>query len=292
MNYRHAYHAGNFADVLKHMLLARVLEHLALKDAPYRLLDSHAGVGIYDLASDEALRTGEWHGGIGRLIGADLPDPLARLLQPLMRAVAAVNGGGDLLLYPGSPAIAAALGRIQDRFVFNERHPEDCAALATLFAADRRVRVTGEDGWTAVRAELPPRERRGLLLVDPPFEEAGEYARLAKAMRDAARRFATGTQMLWYPIKDLDAVGRFHDAVAAGPVPRVLRVEQWIRRLGGDGPLSGAGLLVVNPPWTLADELRTALPALTALLAAGDGAGWRCDWLVPERPAAAERDPG
>lgn len=282
MNYRHAYHAGNFADVVKHAVLARILDHLGAKEAPYRVVDTHAGVGLYDLAADEALKTGEWTGGIGRLRAAAPSPALAAFLAPYLAAVRAVNGGEDLLVYPGSPAIAAALGRRQDRFVFNEMHPLDADALGARFAADRRVRVTAGDGWILPRAALPPPERRGLLVVDPPFEEAGEYDRLLRAMRDAHRRFATGIQLLWYPVKDERAVAAFHAAVAGGPVPKVLRIDHRTRSPGGDGPLAAAGLLVVNPPYRLAEDLGAVLPELAARLAAGPGAAGSVDWLVPE----------
>jgi 23S rRNA (adenine2030-N6)-methyltransferase len=283
MNYRHAYHAGNFADVVKHAVLARILDRLAAKDAGFRVIDTHAGVGLYDLASDEALKTGEAAAGVVRVAGAAMSPALAEFLAPWRRALETVNGGRDLLVYPGSPAVATALGRLQDRFVFNELHPHDADQLEAQFAADRRVRVLREDGWTVVRSQLPPHERRGLLVVDPPFEEAGEFDRLARALRDAHRRFATGVQLLWYPLKDMRAVAAFHAEVAAGEVPKVLRIDHWIRSPGGDGPLAGAGMLVVNPPWRLAEDAAAVLPELSTLLAAGPGAGCRVDWLVPER---------
>ncbi|WP_181706757.1 23S rRNA (adenine(2030)-N(6))-methyltransferase RlmJ [Chthonobacter rhizosphaerae] len=282
MNYRHAFHAGNFADVLKHAVLARVLVHLSKKDAAFRVIDTHAGVGLYDLASDEALRTGEWRGGIGRVMRASLGPALADFLEPLRTVLRAVNGGDDLLVYPGSPTVAATLGRRQDRFVFNELHPQDADELAARFAADRRVKVTRQDGYTAARSLLPPHERRGLTVIDPPFEEAGEFDRMLQALKDADRRFATGTIIAWYPLKHLDAVQRFHADVAESGLTKVLRLDQWVRRPGGIGPLAGAGLLVVNPPWTLKAEAEAALPDLTERLADGPGAGFRADWLVPE----------
>lgn len=284
MNYRHAFHAGNFADVLKHAVLARILTHLARKDAAFRVIDTHAGVGLYDLASDEALRTGEWRGGIGRLLAPTGDAALDAFLEPYRDALRRVNGGPDILVYPGSPAIATALGRVQDRFVFNDLHPVDHDQLAAQFAADRRVRVTSEDGYIVVRSQLPPYERRGLTVIDPPFEEPGEFDRLLRAFEDADRRFRTGTVLAWYPIKDPAEVARFHEAVRVSGITRVLRLEQWIRPLGTPGPLPGAGMLVINPPWTLLDEAAAALPALTARLADGPGAGFRADWLVPEAP--------
>ncbi len=282
MNYRHAYHAGNFADVVKHAVLARILVHLAQKDAAFRVVDTHAGVGLYDLASDEALKTGEWQGGIGRLRGAALSPELAAFLEPYLGAVRAVNGGDDLLVYPGSPLIATTLGRLQDRFVFGELHPLDADELGARFAGDRRVEIAVGDGFVLPRSKLPPIERRGLLVVDPPFEVAGEFGRLARAMADAHRRFATGTQLIWYPLKDEAAVAAFHAEVADGPIRRVLRIAHRTRLSDPTGPLTAAGMLVVNPPWRLAEDLQAVMPDLADRLSTGPGAAGTVDWLVPE----------
>lgn len=283
MNYRHAFHAGNFADVLKHAVLARILAHLSRKEAPWRLLDTHAGTGLYDLASDEALRTGEWQGGIGRLVSAIRLDPaLATFLAPYLAAVEAVNGGGALLVYPGSPMIAAALARPQDRIVLCELHPADGAEAGIRFGSDRRIRVLREDGWIAVRSQLPPPERRGLVLVDPPFEEPGEFDRLGRAFSDAAKRFSTGIVIGWYPIKSVAAVDTFHAVLAASGLTKLLRIELWTRTPGGEGPLAGTGLIVMNPPFRLYEDCRDALAPLCERLADGPGAGHRIDWLVPE----------
>jgi 23S rRNA (adenine2030-N6)-methyltransferase len=286
MNYRHAFHAGNFADVLKHAVLAQILDHLNAKPAPYRVVDSHAGIGSYDLSADAATRTGEWRNGIARVLGATLEPELQAFLAPYLAVVERANTPGSLQAYPGSPMIVAEMLRAGDRLFANELHPEDGAELAALFARDRRVKVTGEDGYSSLRSLLPPPERRGLAVIDPPFEALDEFARLAGAVADAHRRFATGIVVAWYPMKDLGAVARFHAAVEAAGVERVLRVESWVRTPGGTGPLAGAGLLVVNPPWRLADMAGAAMPALAARLSDGNGAGGRVDWLVPERTKA------
>ncbi|WP_237153688.1 23S rRNA (adenine(2030)-N(6))-methyltransferase RlmJ [Oryzibacter oryziterrae] len=282
MNYRHAYHAGNFADVLKHAVLARILAYLCKKDAAFRVIDTHSGIGLYDLASDEALKTGEWRNGVGRILESDLSEPLRAYLGPWMGAIRAANGDDNLLVYPGSPMIATTLGRLQDRFLFNELHPEDAQQLDALYSADRRVQISRENGYVTVRAQLPPRERRGVVVIDPPFEEAGEFQRMLRAMQDASRRFATGIQLLWYPIKDQDAVDAFLSEAADTGATRLLCIEQWIREPGGDGPLAGAGMLVVNPPYMLAEETRAIMPELIELLADGPGAGGRVTWLVEE----------
>jgi 23S rRNA (adenine2030-N6)-methyltransferase len=282
MNYRHAFHAGNFADVLKHAVLAHILTYLNRKEAPWRFLDTHAGTGLYDLASDESLRTGEWRGGIGRILaGPPLAPPLADFLAPWLAAIRAANGGPDLLVYPGSPMIAASIARPQDRLVLAELHPLDSRELAARFAHDRRVTVAQEDGWIAVRSRLPPPERRGLVLIDPPFEEAGEFDRIARAFADARRRFATGIVAAWYPMKDIASVRALHARLVSDGHPDLVAIDQWIRPPGGDGPLAGAGLVVANPPWQLAEACEAALPALTDRLADGRGAGWSVTRLTP-----------
>jgi len=273
MNYRHAFHAGNFADVMKHIVLARIIEHLKAKPAAFRVLDLHAGVGLYDLGADAAERTGEWRDGVGRLYrdGTCAPDPLPApaeaLLAPWRKAFAAVNDGVRLRHYPGSPEIARRLSREGDRLLFNELHPEDHAALAARFARETRARVTAMDAWVAARAGLPPPERRGLVLADPPYEAAREVDRALAGLADAHRRFATGIFGLWYPVKaqaDANALARRAAALA---LPKMLRVELTVRRADRGERLNGSGLVLVNPPWKLPDELAVLMPALAERLA-------------------------
>ena len=278
MNYRHAYHAGNFADVLKHAVLSRVIVHMAKKDAAFRVIDTHAGIGMYDLASEAAEKTGEWKGGIGRLLGPGaepLPEAVARLLAPYLDAVQACDPDGHLRRYPGSPCLALALMRSQDRLVANELHPEDAATLGRSLAGDPRAKVLGLDGWLALKAQLPPKERRGVILVDPPFEEAGELERLVQGMRNAMRRFAGGVYVLWYPIKDPRPIARFHEAMAAVAPPESLAIDVFIRAPAAIDRLNGSGLVVLNPPYTLEADLAVLLPTLVERLA--DGAGARAD---------------
>jgi len=272
MNYRHAYHAGNFADVLKHAVLALVIEHLKLKPAPFRVIDTHAGIGVYDLASEPALKTGEWRAGIGRVIDAELPAEAAGILAPYLAVVREVNGEGPLTRYPGSPLIARRLMRASDRLVVNELHPEDHAELEKLFARDAETKVLELDGWTALKSLLPPRERRGVVLVDPAFEEEGELDRLVEGLQEAARRFATGTFLLWYPIKDPKGVAAFRRKIAALRLPKALAVELMIRGAEDVERFNGAGLIVVNPPYTLEAKLKALMPLLARLLQQGEGA--------------------
>lgn len=257
MNYRHAFHAGNFADVFKHAVLVRVLLHLRGKEAAFRAIDTHAGIGRYDLASDAAERTGEWVEGIGRLWGRDLPEPLAAFLDPYLDTVARLNPDGRLRFYPGSPEIARLMTRPADGLTLCELHPDDAAALAALYARERRVKVIARDGWLAPKAFLPPKERRGLVLVDPPFEQRGDYDRLAQALADGHRRFATGVYVLWYPVKDAAEVKRFRRMIADLAIPKCLVIEATWRVVDG-ARLSGGGLVTVNAPYTLAPACRAA----------------------------------
>jgi 23S rRNA (adenine2030-N6)-methyltransferase len=286
MNYRHAFHAGNFADVLKHATLARILVHLADKAAPFRVIDTHAGAGLYDLASDAAARTGEWRDGIGRLIDARLPDDIRALLAPYLAAVAAANGGGALRRYPGSPLIALSLMRPQDRLVACELEPGAAAALAANLRHDARARAVAIDGWVALNAYVPPNERRGVVLIDPPYEDKEEFGRLAAALAAAQRKWATGVFLLWYPIKDRVGPDRLaaalRRAATAKSSQKVLRAELEWPPAGAPGRLAGAGLIVVNPPWRLAKELERLLPALRAALGPLAGSRAKVDWLARE----------
>jgi 23S rRNA (adenine2030-N6)-methyltransferase len=278
MNYRHAYHAGNFADVLKHVVLSMALAHLKKKDAPFRVIDTHAGIGLYDLEGEEAVKTGEWRGGIGRLLGPDvvaLPAAAAGLMKPYLDAVRALNSDGVLRRYPGSPSLALALMRTDDRLVANELHPEDAATLRRTLARDRRAKVLELDGWLALKAQLPPKERRGVVLVDPPFEEPGELDRIVDGLDNARRRFSGGIYLLWYPIKDPRPVARFHDALAKIAPPESLAIELLIRAAIDPDRLNGCGIVVLNPPFTLEADLAVLLPVLAERLSDGAGATGR-----------------
>ncbi|WP_029002938.1 23S rRNA (adenine(2030)-N(6))-methyltransferase RlmJ [Azorhizobium doebereinerae] len=280
MNYRHAFHAGNPADVMKHAALARVLTYFAKKDNAYRVVDTHAGAGLYDLAGTSAMKTGEADEGIERVLAADLPAPAAELLAPYLDAVRALRREAGARRYPGSPALALALGRPQDRFLFCELHGEERQKLEKAVGGDPRAKVLFQDGWHAVGAHLPPRERRGLLLIDPPFEEPGEFGRLVTALKAAHERFATGTVMLWYPIKDLMAVDAFRRDVARLGLPKMLKVEIDFSEVRSLTQLSGSGLIILNPPFTLADEMRTILTAITPLMARDGKGRVRVSWLT------------
>ncbi len=259
MNYRHAFHAGNFADCVKHALLVWLLRAMARKDKPFMVLDTHAGIGAYDLEAAEAQRTGEAFGGIFRLL--DAGD------AALADYLGAVRGLG---LYPGSPAIAQALLRPGDRLVCCELHPEDFAVLRRRFARADNVAVHLRDGYEAMMALLPPPERRGLVLVDPPYEAPDEFARLVAALRAAHARFATGVFVAWYPIKHRAPVRAFHTAMQASGIRDVVAVEFLLREPLDAARLNGCGLLVVNPPWQFEDDARAILDALLGHLGTGE----------------------
>lgn len=268
MNYRHAFHAGNFADVLKHLVLCELLRLLTSKDKKLFVLDTHAGAGGYDLGGRMAARTGEAAAGIARLVAAPragIPGAVGRYLA----AVAAYDRkfgppGGPLRRYPGSPRLIRAGLRAADRFVACELHPQDALMLKREFAGDKSVEVRQEDGYHALKATLPPPERRALVLVDPPFEATDEFDHLLRAVRHGLRRFATGCYAIWYPIKDAAAVDGFVGAFAD---LKTLRVELSVH-LEGDR-LAACGVLVINPPWKLEEAMREALPWVAAQLGAG-----------------------
>ena len=281
MNYRHAFHAGGFADVHKHSILVLVLLHLRRKPAAFRVIDTHAGAGRYDLHAPEPSRSGEWRDGIARLWQRREPGPAHALLAPYLEAVAGLNPGGELRSYPGSPLIAASLMRAQDRLIACEIEPGVAARLATALRGDRRAKALTIDGWTAAAAYVPPKERRGLLLIDPPFEEAADFGRLPDALAPAHGKWPTGTYLLWYPIKDRDGPDALARRLKRLNVPNILRSELDIGAPRAAGGLAGSGLIVVNPPFTLERDLRLLMPALCASLSPAAAA--RTDRLVPER---------
>jgi 23S rRNA (adenine2030-N6)-methyltransferase len=280
MNYRHAFHAGNFADVHKHAVLARILVHLRAKPAAFRVIDTHAGAGRYDLSGPEPSRSGEWRDGINRLVTNPIEARAQALLAPYLDAVAALNPSGRLSTYPGSPLLARMLMGPQDRLIACELEPHAAAALAATLRGDRQAKAVAIDGWMALSAYVPPKERRGLVLIDPPFEDTGEFARLPGAIAAAHRKWPTGIYMLWYPLKERRAPDALAKRLRALGLPRLLRAELTIGPLDPTAPLAGSGLIVVNPPFPLEAELRMILPVLASTLSAQGQC--RIDWLAKE----------
>jgi len=280
VNYRHAYHAGNFAEVVKHATLARVVAHLKEKPAAFRILDTHAGAGLTDLAGPEASRTGEWRDGIGRLRAAALDGGVRALLAPYLDAIDACNPGGELVAYPGSPVLVRSWLRSHDRLLACELEPGAASALARRMRGDARVKVVTIDGWTALSAYLPPTERRGAVLIDPPFEQPGEFSHLAEGLAVAHRKWATGTYLGWYPIKDRRDSDAFCRRLARTGIPKILRAELTLGPVRAATRLAGTGLVVINPPWTLEADLGVLLPALAQVLSRERPGTFRVDWLT------------
>lgn len=270
--YRHQFHAGNFADVFKHALLARLLLALAKKDKPFCYLDTHAGVGRYDLKHRWAQKNREFEQGIGRLWSRrDAP----ALLEPYLAAVRAENPDGALSVYPGSPLIAQRLLRTGDRMVLCELSERDRASLRACLARERRSGVHHIDGFQAIKAQLPPRERRGLVLMDPSFDRKGEFQRVEDALREVHRRFATGVCAFWYPLMQPAAMRAFERALREAGVPRILQLELWVHPADWTASLRGCGMLVVNPPYGFEGEARQMLPWLVEVLGAPGAGGHR-----------------
>jgi len=282
MNYRHAYHAGGFADVVKHAVLCRVLVHLREKPAAFRVIDTHAGAGRYDLGGPEAGKTQEWRDGIDRLWRAELSPSINALLAPYLDAVAALNPDGQLAAYPGSPALTQAMLRPHDRLIACELEPQAATALENQLRGDKRAKAVAIDGWTALGAFVPPKERRGLVLIDPPFEQPDEFARLAREFAAAHRKWPTGAYLLWYPIKDAAEVAAFTRGLTRLGIAKMLRVELIVATAADAAGLRGSGLIAINPPWKLYDELKILLPALAHALSRSATPKLTLEWLSGE----------
>jgi len=280
MNYRHGYHAGNFADVVKHVVLARVLTYMKQKPRPFRVIDTHAGAGRYDLTGAEAGKTGEWQDGIGRIFDAELPLPVVDLIAPYLDAVRGANESGTLQIYPGSSLIARRIMRPDDVLVANELNPSEFERLKRELGRAKNTIVLNIDAWHAVKSLLPPKERRAVVLIDPPFEEKSEFSDLAVGVSEAMTRFQDGVYLIWYPLKDIPSADRFvADATARSGLDFLdvrLAVCAPFPGLG----LTATGLLVLNPPYLLRRELEIMLPVLRDCLAEGDGSTFQLAGVV------------
>lgn len=277
LSYRHAFHAGAAADVLKHAVWAFVLRYMTRKAAPIYALDTHAGAGLYELASPMALKTGEHRRGIDRLRG--LPAPWPDLLEPWREVLAAVRAMHGPTSYPGSPEVARQLLRPGDRLELAELHPTDYRLLAAPCGGGPRRRVTRSDGLALLVERLPPPERRAAVLIDPSYELKDEYGAVVAALAKAHRRSATAVLLLWYPVIDRDHAREFLHRLAQAPIRRQFRIELATRPDGSAPGLTASGLIVVNPPWLLPAAAEAALPWLAARLATSGG--WTAEWLTP-----------
>lgn len=276
LSYRHLFHAGNFADVFKHALLTRLLLTLNQKDKPYFYLDTHAGIGLYDLSKPWAQKNREFESGIKKLWDRD---DIPAALKPYMDIVHQDNPDGHVRFYPGSPRFVRRLIRPVDRMVLTELNKTDCAELQTLFARDRRVTVKLMDGYQSLKAHLPPKERRGLVLIDSSFDRAREFARLAAALQEAHARWETGTYAIWYPLMGAGVIRGFEHAIVDAGIKKVLQFEMKI--LPDDAlTIPGCGMIIVNPPWKFDTEMRTLLRWLWSALAVKGAGGVKVQWLA------------
>lgn len=280
MNYRHAYHAGNIGDVLKHVVLSRLIVYFQRKDKAFRVFDTHAGIGEYDLASEEMQKTGEWQQGVGKVLGTKCPDPIAELLGPWLSVVHKLNPDGVLKVYPGSPSVARNLLRKNDRLTLTELHPADFETLAARFAGDHQVKTILLDGWLAMGSFLPPKEKRGLVLIDPAFEVTDEFDRMTSAIIKGWKKWSGGTYALWYPVKDARAIKRMHEDFQEAGLRDVLKIELNVGKSGPDTRMLGSAMTLINPPYTLAEEMRQILPWLCDILHQGPGSSWEVTQLI------------
>ncbi|MBX3663053.1 MAG: 23S rRNA (adenine(2030)-N(6))-methyltransferase RlmJ [Burkholderiales bacterium] len=279
LSYRHHFHAGNVSDVFKHAVLTRLLVALGRKDKPYQVLDTHAGIGLYDLDHPWSRKTEEWRKGIGRIF--DRPGAPA-LLQPYLDAVLAENPDGQLRHYPGSPRIARRLMRATDRLVLCELNKDDCAALKAVFSGARHTAIHNQDGFQSLRAFLPPKERRGLTFVDAAFDQADEFGRIVRAAKEAHARFATGMVALWYPLMAPSAMEAFARSLRAAGLPKTLQLELSVHPENFSDHIRGSGMIVINPPFGLEREAAPLLEWLWQALSPEGRGGTRCEWLVQE----------
>ncbi|MBS4097070.1 MAG: 23S rRNA (adenine(2030)-N(6))-methyltransferase RlmJ [Sulfuricella sp.] len=281
MNYRHGYHAGNFCDIFKHLILMLLIEHFKLKEKGFSVLDAYAGDGSYSLRGELAAKTGEAEQGILRVLAAPHPSPLLADFLNLVRRLGLPDQEGVLTSYPGSPRLARALLRPQDKLVVSDIHPEAFNSLRRLFRDDRQVRILASDAAITLKSQLPPPSRRALTLLDPPYEISDEFGCQLAHLKEAYKRFPTGTYAVWYPIKGPGSVRNFHRSLIASGIRRILTAEIHLAPLN-NLQLNGTGMSIVNPPWKLDAQLKTLLPELLVALGVEKDGTSRVEWTVPE----------
>lgn len=278
LSYRHSFHAGNHADVLKHIVQSLILNALQQKETPFVYHDTHSGVGRYDLTHEWSEKTGEYKQGIGRLWQqADTPAEI----DSYMEAVKALNQGEELRYYPGSPRIARAHLRAQDRMVLSELHPSDYPLLEQEFARDRQVAIYKQDGFARLKASLPPKERRGLVLIDPPYELAKEYRDVVQAIAQSHKRWSTGIYAIWYPVVNRCDIEDMLEGLANLGIRKILQIELGVAPDTNQRGMTASGMIVINPPWKLESEMQTILPFLKQAIAPATG-HFKVEWVVPE----------
>lgn len=279
LSYRHSFHAGNHADVLKHTVQSLIIESLKEKDKPFLYLDTHAGAGRYQLSGEHAERTGEYLEGIARIWAQEsVPEELKTYLE----AVSALNPRGDLRFYPGSPLIAAHLLRDHDKLNISELHPSDFPLLRNEFSRDNRARVVREDGYQQLKSQLPPSSRRGFVLIDPPYELKSDYQAVVKGIQEGHRRFATGTYAVWYPVVLRQQIKRMVKDFQATGIRKILQIELAVRPDSDHRGMTASGMIVINPPWKLESQMKSVLPWLHNVLVPEGTGHTLVDWITPE----------
>ncbi|MFO4670837.1 23S rRNA (adenine(2030)-N(6))-methyltransferase RlmJ [Vibrio cholerae] len=278
LSYRHSFHAGNHADVLKHIVQSQILNSLQQKEKPFVYHDTHSGVGRYDLTHDWSEKTGEYKQGIARVWQQDnIPAELDSYLD----AIRQLNQGETLRYYPGSPRVARAHLREQDRMVLTELHPSDYPLLEQEFHRDRQVSIYKEDGFARLKASLPPQERRGLVLIDPPYELAKEYRDVVRAIAQSYKRWATGIYAIWYPVVNRCDIDDMLEGLQGLEIRKILQIELGVAPDTNERGMTASGMIVINPPWTLESQMQTILPFLKQAIAPATG-HYKVEWVVPE----------
>ncbi|MCL9782914.1 23S rRNA (adenine(2030)-N(6))-methyltransferase RlmJ [Vibrio sp. S4M6] len=278
LSYRHSFHAGNHADVIKHIVQSLILSALRQKEKPFVYHDTHSGVGRYDLTHEWSEKTGEYKLGIGRLWQQEqLPEELTSYLS----AIKTLNQDNELQFYPGSPRVARSHLRQQDRMVLTELHPSDYPLLQQEFHRDRQVSIFKEDGFKRLKASLPPKERRGLVLIDPPYELAKEYRDVVQALYQAYKRWATGIYAVWYPVVNRCDIDDMVESIKGLGIRKILQIELGVTPDTNERGMTASGMIVINPPWKLEQQMQTILPYLKKTIAPATG-HYTLDWVVPE----------
>lgn len=279
LSYRHSFHAGNHADVLKHIVQTLIIESLKEKEKPFLYLDTHAGAGRYQLTNAHATRTGEYLEGIARLWQQE---EVPELILPYLEAVGSLNTSDELRYYPGSPLLAAKLLREQDLLMLTELHPTDFPLLRTEFSRDKRVRVCREDGFGQLKSKLPPASRRGFALIDPPYELKQDYSAVVKGIVEGYKRFATGTYAIWYPVVHRQQIKRMLKELEATGIRKILQIELAVKPDSDQLGMTASGMIVINPPWKLASQMASILPWLYKTLVPEGTGHTLVEWVVPE----------
>lgn len=278
LSYRHSFHAGNHADVVKHIVQSLILNALKQKDKPFVYHDTHSGVGRYDLTHEWSEKTGEYKQGIARVWQqAEIPEEI----QSYLASIQALNNGDTLRYYPGSPRVARAHLRPQDRIVLTELHPSDYPLLEQEFHRDRQVSIYKEDGFKRLKASLPPQERRGLVLIDPPYELAKEYRDVVQAIYQSHKRWATGIYAIWYPVVNRCDIEDMIEGLQSLGIRKILQIELGVAADSNEHGMTASGMIVINPPWKLESQMTAILPFLKEAIAPATG-HIKVDWIVPE----------